>query len=167
MMPDTEIFLVFTILIFAVTMFLTGWLRMDIVGLSVLALLALFGLISPEEAISGFSNPAVIVVWAMFILSASIYHTGVTRMIGRQVLKLSGTQEWRIILAIMITSGLLSTIMSNIGVTALMLPVVMDIARRTGRSPSRLLIPQAFATHLGGLTTLIGTPANLLVSYQL
>lgn len=162
-----EIFLVFSILALALLLFLTGWVRMDIVALSVLCLLAVTGLVSPSDALAGFSNPAVITVWAMFILSAAIYQTGVARIIGSKVLKFSGKQEWRVILVIMLTSAMLSTVMSNIGVAALMLPVVMDVARSTRRSPARLLIPLAFATHLGGLTTLIGTPANLLVSYQL
>ncbi len=162
-----EIFLVFSILALALVLFLTGWVRMDIVALSVLCLLAATGLVSPAEALAGFSNPAVVTVWAMFILSASIYQTGVARIIGSKVLRFAGKQEWRVILVIMFTSAMLSTVMSNIGVAALMLPVVMDVARSTGRSPARLLIPLAFATHLGGLTTLIGTPANLLVSFQL
>ncbi len=162
-----EIFLVFSILALALVLFLTGWVRMDIVALSVLCLLAATGLVSPAEALAGFSNPAVVTVWAMFILSASIYQTGVARIIGSKVLQFAGKQEWRVIMVIMFTSAMLSTVMSNIGVAALMLPVVMDVARSTGRSPARLLIPLAFATHLGGLTTLIGTPANLLVSFQL
>ena len=140
---------------------------MDIVALLVLGTLALTGLVTPAEALSGFSNPAVVTVWAMFILSASLYQTGVARIIGRQVLNLAGTSEWRMIFVIMLTSGLLSAVMNNIGVAALMLPVVMDIARSTNRAPSRLLMPLAYGCLLGGLTTLIGTPPNLLVSFAL
>ncbi len=164
---SVDIFLVFSILILALVFFLTGWVRMDIVALSVLCLLAVTGIISAEDALSGFSNPAVITVWAMFILSASIYQTGVARILGAKVLQFAGKQEWRIIFVIMIFSSLLSTVMSNIGVAALMLPVVMDVSRSTGRAPARLLIPLAFAAHLGGLTTLIGSPGNLLISFQL
>jgi di/tricarboxylate transporter len=103
----------------------------------------------------------------MFILSAALYQTGIARIIGRQVIHLSGKTEWRMIVAIMLTSGLLSAVMNNIGVAVLMLPVVMDIARTTGRPPSRLLMPLAYGSLLGGLTTLIGTPPNLLVSFAL
>ena len=162
-----EIFLVFFILLTALVLFFTGWVRMDIVALLVLGTLGITGLVSPAEALSGFSNPAVVTVWAMFILSAALYQTGVARIIGRQVLNLAGTSEWRMIFVIMMTSGLLSAVMNNIGVAALMLPVVMDIARSTNRAPSRLLMPLAYGCLLGGLTTLIGTPPNLLVSFAL
>ena len=162
-----EVLLVFFILIAALVLFFTGWVRMDIVALLVLGTLGISGLITPAEALSGFSNPAVVTVWAMFILSAALYQTGVARIIGRQVLNLAGTSEWRMIFVIMMTSGLLSAVMNNIGVAALMLPVVMDIARSTNRAPSRLLMPLAYGCLLGGLTTLIGTPPNLLVSFAL
>jgi di/tricarboxylate transporter len=162
-----ETILVFGILIVALVLFFTGWMRMDIVALLVLGTLAVTGLVSPEQALSGFSNPAVITVWSMFILSAAFSYTGVARMIGRQMFRLAGSSEWRVILVIMLISGLMSSVMNNIGVAALMLPVVMDIARTTKRSPARLLLPLAMATHLGGLTTLIGNPANLVVSVEL
>jgi di/tricarboxylate transporter len=162
-----EILLVFLILFTALVLFFTGWLRMDIVALLVLGSLAISGLVSPAEALAGFSNPAVVTVWAMFILSAALYQTGVARIIGRQVLQIAGNSEARTVVIIMLTAGLLSAVMNNIGVAALMLPVVMDIARFTNRSPSRLLMPLAYGCLLGGLTTLIGTPPNLLASFAL
>ena len=162
-----DILLVFLILLTALVLFFSGWIRMDIVALLVLGSLALTGLVTPAEALSGFSNPAVVTVWAMFILSAALSQTGVARIIGRQVLKLAGKSEARMIIVIMLTAGLLSAVMNNIGVAVLMLPVVMDIARSTQRPPSRLLMPLAYGCLLGGLTTLIGTPPNLLVSFAL
>ena len=121
-------------------------------------------MVTPEEALAGFSNPAVVTVWAMFILSAGLSATGVADVIGRQVLRLAGNTEPRMIIAIMLTAGGLSAFMNNIGVAALMLPVVMDIARKTRTPPSRLLMPMAYGSLLGGLTTLIGTPPNLVSS---
>ena len=162
-----EIGLVLFILLTALVLFLTGWIRMDITALLVLATLAITGLITPAEAIAGFSNPAVVTVWAMFILSAGLYQTGVARIIGKQVLRLAGEGEFGLVVVIMVSSGVMSAFMNNIGVAALMLPVVMDIARSTGRSPSRLLMPLAYGCLLGGLTTLIGTPPNLLISFAL
>lgn len=164
---NIEIFLVFSILAGALVLFFTGWIRMDIVAIMVLGTLAITGLVSPSDALAGFSNPAVVTVWAMFILSAALYQTGVAKIIGRQVLRLAGGSEWRMIVVIMVTTGTMSAIMNNIGVAALMLPVVMDISRSTGRPPSRLLMPLAYGSLLGGLTTLIGTPPNLLVSFAL
>ncbi|MFO7977470.1 MAG: SLC13 family permease [Bacteroidales bacterium] len=162
-----EILLVYFILLSALVLFFTSWVRMDVVALLVLSSLTIFGLITPVEALAGFSNPAVITVWGMFILSAGLYQTGVAKMIGRRVLQLAGKGEMRMIITIMLISGLLSTIMNNVGVAALMLPVVMDVARSTQRAPSRLLMPLAFGVLLGGMTTLIGTPPNLLASYAL
>lgn len=155
------------ILVVSLILFLTELIRMDLVALLVLGSLALTGLVSPEEAFSGFSNPAVVAIWAMFILSEGLSRTGVADQIGKMILRLTGTSEARTIIVIMVAGGGLSAFMNNIGVAALLLPVVMDIARKTGRPPSRLLMPLAFGTLLGGLTTLIGTPPNLLVSTAL
>ncbi len=156
-----------TILVVSLILFLTERIRMDLVALLVLGSLALTGLVSPTEAFSGFSNPAVVAIWAMFILSEGLSRTGVADQIGKWILRLTGESEARTIIVIMSAGGGLSAFMNNIGVAALLLPVVMDIARKTGRPPSRLLMPLAFGTLLGGLTTLIGTPPNLLVSAAL
>ncbi|MGD9093253.1 MAG: SLC13 family permease, partial [Anaerolineales bacterium] len=155
------------ILAIAVVLFISERLRADLIALLVLISLALTGLVTPSEALSGFSNPAVVTVWAMFILSAGLSLTGVAGLVGRQVLRLSGSGESRLILVIMLTAGLMSAFMNNVGVAALLLPVVMDISRRTRRPPSRLLIPLAFGCLLGGMTTLIGTPPNILASEAL
>ncbi len=162
-----EILLTFLILGAALLLFFTGWVRMDVVALLVLVVLAFTGLVTPTEALDGFSNPAVITVWAMFILSAGLYQTGVARAISRQLLKIAGEGEVRLIVTIMLTAGMLSSIMNNMGVVALLLPVVMDLARARNISPSRLLMPMAFGSMMGGLVTLIGTPPNLLISYGL
>ena len=100
----------------------------------------------------------------MFILSEGLTRTGIADIIGRQVMRLGGKREVPMILVIMITGAVLSAFMNNIGVAALMLPVVVGVARRTRIPASRLLMPLAYSTLLGGLTTLIGTPPNLLIS---
>lgn len=165
MTPDIAI--VLAILTGAVLLFVTGWVRMDIVALMVMASLALTGTLSVEEALSGFSSPAVVTVWAVLILSAGLARTGVAGWIGRRLLRLAGDRDVRLLVIIMLTAGLLSGFMNSIGVAALFLPVVIDIARRTHRPPSKLLMPLAFAALMGGLTTLIGTPPNLLISQSL
>ncbi len=159
-----QIAIVLVVLIVAVVLFITERLRMDLVALLVLGTLAVTGVVTPTEALSGFSNPAVVTVWAVFILSGSLSRTGVANSIGQQVLRWAGTGEMRLIVVIMLTAATLSAFMNNVGVVALLLPVVMSIAKRTRRPPSRLLMPLAFASLLGGLTTLIGTPPNILVS---
>ena len=159
-----QIILVFSILGAAIILFITEKIRVDVVALMVLVSLALTGLVTPVEALSGFANSAVVTVWAVLILSFGLARTGVAGLIGRPLLRLAGKSEARLIALIMLVVGVLSGFMNNIGVAALMLPVVMDIARRTGRAPSRLLMPLAFGSLLGGLNTLIGTPPNILVS---
>jgi len=165
MTPD--IVLVLGILITAMVLLVTEWIPMEVTALLVLGVVALTELVSPVEALAGFSNPAVVTVWAVFILSAGLQRTGVANIIGRRVLRLAGRSEARIITVIMLTTGVLSAAMNNVAVAALMLPVTMDIARQTRTSPSRLLMPLAFGSLLGGLTTMIGTPPNILASNAL
>jgi di/tricarboxylate transporter len=159
-----EIALVFTILTAAVVLLITEWIPMEVTALLSLGAVALTGLVTPVEALAGFSNPAVVTVWAVFILSGGLTRTGVANAIGHFVLRMAGTRETTMIIVIMTTAGVMSAIMNNVAVAALMLPVIMDIARHTGRPPSRLLMPLAYGSLLGGLTTQIGTPPNILVS---
>ncbi len=162
MTPDMA--LIFSILAVAVVLLITEWIPMEVTALLSLGAVALTGLVNPVEALSGFSNPAVVTVWAVFILSGGLTRTGVANVIGNFVLRLAGSSETRMIVVIMVTAGVMSAIMNNVAVAALMLPVVMDIARHTGITPSRLLIPLAYGSLLGGLTTQIGTPPNILIS---
>jgi len=158
-----EIILLLIILTVAILLFATGWIRMDLTALFVLGALALTNLVTPIQALSGFSNPAVVTVWAMFILSAGLAKTGLSSLIGTQLLKFAGESEGRLIAILMIVTALLSSFMNNIGVAALFLPITLEIARRTNRSPSRLLLPMAYGALHGGLILLIGTPSNLIV----
>jgi di/tricarboxylate transporter len=162
-----EIMLVLSILIVAVIFLITEWIPMEVTALLSLGAVTLTGLITPAEALSGFSNPAVVTVWAVFILSGGLTRTGVANVIGHYVLRLAGSGEVRMIVVIMVSAGVMSAVMNNVAVAALMLPVVMDIARQTGSPPSRLLMPLAYGSLLGGLTTQIGTPPNILVSEAL
>jgi di/tricarboxylate transporter len=162
-----EVGLVFGILLAALVLFVTGWIRMDLAALLVLGALAVTGILSPAQAFAGFSNPAVITVAGMFVISAALARTGVANLLGRQVLRVAGQREGPVVVVIMITAAVLSAVMNNIGVAAMMLPVVMDIARRIGSPPSKLLMPLALASLMGGLLTLIGTPPNILVSEAL
>ena len=162
-----DIALVITILVIALVLFVTEALRMDIVALLVVGAVTVTGLVTPAEAVAGFSNEAVITLWAMFIISEGLLRTGVGDLIGRYVMRLAGRNEAALVAVIMLASGGLSAFMNNIGVAVLMLPVVMGLARRARVPPSRLLMPLSFGCLLGGLTTQIGTPPNLLVSASL
>ena len=160
----TEIALTLAILLAAILLFVTERLRVDLTALLVLVALALTGLVTPAEALSGFSNPAVITVWAVFILSAGLSHTGVADLVGRQIMRVAGEGQLRLLVVIMLTVAMLSAFMNNVGVAALLLPVVINIARETKIPPSQLLMPLAAGALLGGMTTLIGTPPNILAS---
>ena len=162
-----DIALVTTILVIALVLFVTEALRMDIVALLVVGALTVTGLVTPAEALAGFSNEAFITLWAMFIISEGLLRTGVGDLIGRYLMRLAGRNESALVAVIMLASGGLSAFMNNIGVAVLMLPVVMGLARRARVPPSRMLMPLAFGCLLGGLTTQIGTPPNLLVSAAL
>ena len=156
--------LVLTILGVAILLFATGWLRMDLVSLLILLSLPLFGLLTADQAFSAFSNPAVITVAAMFILSAAIANTGVTAHLGRWILGFAGQNEIRLILAIMILTAISSAFINNIGAAAVLLPMVTGIAKKTKIPASRLLMPLAFGSLVGGVCTLIGTPPNILIN---
>ncbi len=162
-----EIGLVLLILGIAIVLFASERLRVDLVSLMVLLTLLLTGILTTEEAFSGFSSPAVITVWAIYIVSASLTQTGIADFIGHRILRVAGVSEWRLILFIMLTVGVMSAFMNNIGATAVLLPAVISIGRRARIPVSKLLIPLAFGSLLGGVTTLIGTPPNLLVSAAL
>ncbi|QQS36277.1 MAG: anion permease [Ignavibacteriales bacterium] len=157
---------VLTLLLAAVILFVSGQIRIDLVALLVVSALAVSGIVTPGEALSGFSNPAVITIWSMFVLSAALARTNVANIIGKSMLKISGSSETKILLILMLVSGLLSFIMNNIGVAALLLPVVMSLSKSTSISPSRLLMPMVFGVLLGGITTLL-TTVNLIVSDSL
>ncbi len=162
-----EIIVVLAILAAVILLLITEWMPLEVIALLVLGVLAVTGIISPVEALSGFSNPAVVTIWAVFILSGGLTRTGIANILGRQLLKVAGRKESFLVMIIMVIAGALSAFMNNVAVAALMLPVVMDIARKTDRSPSSLLMPLAYGSLLGGLTTMIGTPPNILVAEAL
>jgi di/tricarboxylate transporter len=162
-----EIALVLAVLAIAIILFATEKLRVDVISMMVLLSLLLLGLVDIDEAFSGFSSPAVITVWAIYIVSSGLFRTGVADFIGQRILGVAGVREPRLIGLIMLTVGSMSAFMNNIGATAVLLPAVSSIARRSKVSISKLLIPLSFGSLLGGVTTLIGTPPNLLVSNAL
>lgn len=148
----------------AITLFISGRLRADLVALLILVTLAVTGIITPQEAFSGFSRSAVITILAIFILTGGLYRTGATRMLGRSLLRLAGGRTGRrLVVIIMLAGATLSLLMNNVAAAAVLLPAVMGISRQTRTPPSKLLIPLAYATLLGGMATLL-TTVNILVS---
>jgi di/tricarboxylate transporter len=159
-----EHIMILSILGVSIILFISEKLRVDLIAMMVLIALTLTGLVSTEEAFSGFSSPAVITVWAVYIVSGALFRTGVADVLARFMLRLAGDSYVRILLVIMVTVGIMSAFMNNIGAVAILLPAVMSIARRINVAPSKLLMPMAFTSLLGGQMTLIGTPPNILAS---
>jgi di/tricarboxylate transporter len=159
-----EIALTLGIVVLAVVLFATEKLRVDVIALIILLTVAFTGLVTAEQAIEGFANPAVVTVWAVYIVSGGLFRTGVADMIGAQIIRLAGTSEPRLVAVIMLTCGTMSAFMNNIGATAVLLPAVAGISRQANIPLSRLLIPLSFSSLLGGNMTLIGTPPNILAT---
>lgn len=159
-----QIALTLAIIAAAVVLFATEKLRVDLIALLVLLTLALTGLVGPEEVFAGFASPAVITVWAVYIVSGGLFRTGVADMLGERIIRLAGASEPRLIAVIMAACGVMSAFMNNIGATAVFLPAVVGISRQAKVPLSRLLIPLSFSSLLGGNMTLIGTPPNILAA---
>ncbi|MGC8121030.1 SLC13 family permease [Marinobacter sp. VGCF2001] len=164
---NAEIIFVLTLLAATVGLFLIDRIRMDMVALLVVAVLALSGLISPGEAVSGFGNPLVVMIAALFVVGEGLFRTGVAAAAGQWLLRVGGSDETRLLAVLIPLTALLSAFMSSTGAVALLLPVVLSMARRSGMNPARLLIPLAYASLVGGMLTLIGTPPNLVVASQM
>jgi len=159
-----ENILVLAIMAVAVVLFVSERLRVDLIAMLVLITLSLTGLVTIEEAFSGFSSPAVITVWSVYIVSGALFRSGVADTLANFMLRLAGKSYLRLLFTIMLTVGLMSSFMNNIGAVAILLPAVVSVARKINVAPSKLLIPMAFTSLLGGKMTLIGTPPNILAT---
>ena len=171
----TEILIVFCVIIVAAIFFVWGKIRSDIVALCALIVLILFGYFAPEgshilsveEGLSGFSNNIVIMMVCLFIVGGAIFQTGLAKKISAYLLALAGESQLKLFLLIMLVTGVIGAFISNTGTVALMLPIVISMAKGANSDPKRFLIPLAFASSMGGMFTLIGTPPNLIISETL
>lgn len=152
------------ILLVSAILFVSGKVRSDLVALCALLALLLCQVLTPAEGLSGFSNTTVIMMIGLFIVGGGIFQTGLAKMIGSKVMTLAGNSELRLFLLVMIVTSAIGMFVSNTGTVALMLPIVVSMAAAAGTSSRRLLMPLAFASSMGGMMTLIGTPPNLIVS---
>ncbi len=159
-----EILIVLAVLALTITLFVTEKLRVDLVALLAMSLLLLSGIITPEQGISGFSNAATVTVAAMFVLSAGLFKTGAVSFLGTFVSRVFKSGFWVGIISVMVVVAFLSAFINNTPVIAIFLPILLGVARETGISASKLLMPVSFASMFGGVCTLIGTSTNILVS---
>lgn len=155
------------ILVLTAICFVIGKIRADLVALCALVSLLIFQILTPEEALSGFSNSVVIMMVGLFVVGGAIVQTGLAKMIGARLLRLAGNSETRMFVLIMLVTAGIGAFISNTGTVALMLPIVVSMAAGAGISSSRFLMPLAFASSLGGMMTLIGTPPNLVIEETL
>ena len=150
-----------------VYLFLTEKLPVDLTAFLGLVVLVFAGYVTPNEAFQGFASPAVITMLSVFIIGAALLETGVADLIAARIHRLVGDSEIRLIVVLMVVAGVLSAFMNNIAATAVLMPAVATLAPRAGLAPSRLFMPLAFGAILGGTTTLVGTPPNILAAQML
>lgn len=166
-MPISEAGYVFLVLGVTTLLFLWDVLALELVAL--LSLLALYfgGILTPQEALSGFSNQVVVTLAALFVISGALFRTGVAAALGDWMAEKGGQSQARLVALVMVISALLSAFMSSTGTAAVLIPAVMGVARRNQLSPSRLLLPLAYGCLIGGMLTLVGTAPNLVVQEAL
>lgn len=165
MTPDT--LFVFGLLFVTVALFVSDRVRLDLVAIMVMVALALSGVLTPAQAVSGFGQPVVLMIAGLFVVGDGLFRTGVAAAVGNWLLKMGGDSEQRLLLFLLPAVAGLSAFMSSTGAVAVFIPVVLSLCRKAGISPSRLLMPLAFGSLIGGMLTLIGTPPNLVVSTHL
>ncbi len=156
-------YIVFGILVFALAFFVWGKFRYDIVAITCLLILVITGITPVDEAFYGFAHPAVITVGVILIVSAGLQNSGLIDLIGKWVVKLGDNLTLQVAVLCVIVS-IASAFMNNVGALAVMMPVALHLAKKSGNSPSSLLMPIAFASLLGGMITLIGTPPNIIIA---
>ncbi|EAA8843451.1 SLC13 family permease [Salmonella enterica subsp. enterica] len=162
-----ELIWVLSLLAIAVVLFATGKVRMDAVALFVIVAFVLSGTLTLPEAFSGFSDPNVILIAALFIIGDGLVRTGVATVVGTWLVKMAGSSEIKMLVLLMITVAGLGAFMSSTGVVAIFIPVVLSVSMHMQTSPSRLMMPLSFAGLISGMMTLVATPPNLVVNSEL
>lgn len=159
----TEMTITLITLALAAALFMSGKIRSDVVAIGSLIVLVLFDILSPSEALSGFSNSVVIMMIGLFVVGGAIFQTGLAKIASRSMLKVAGQSETRLLITVMLATSFIGAFVSNTGTVAVMMPIVVSLAMSANISPGRLLMPLAFASSLGGTLTLIGTPPNMVI----
>ncbi|MDL2223914.1 SLC13 family permease [Bacteroidales bacterium OttesenSCG-928-M06] len=157
-------YITLVVLVVSAAFFVWGKVRSDIVALSALLALMLTNVLTVEEALSGFSNSIVIMMAGLFVVGGGIFQTGLAKMISTKILAFAGTSEKKLFILVMLVTATIGSFVSNTGTVALMLPIVISLAATAKMDSKRLLMPLAFASSMGGMMTLIGTPPNLIIS---
>ncbi|WP_199825301.1 SLC13 family permease [Gorillibacterium timonense] len=150
-------------LVVASALFISGKLRSDLVAIGALLVLMLMDILTPAEALAGFSNSVVIMMVGLFVVGGGIFQTGLAKLASGKLLQLAGKNETKLLIMVMLVTAAIGAFVSNTGTVAVMLPIVVNLALSADTTPGRLLMPLAFASSLGGMLTSIGTPPNLVI----
>ena len=162
-----ELIWVLSLLAVAVVLFASGKVRMDAIALLVIVAFVLSDTLTLSEAFSGFSDPNVILIAALFIIGDGLVRTGVATNVGSWLVSVAGNSETKMLVFLMLTVAGLGAFMSSTGVVAIFIPVVLSVSMRMNTSPSRLMMPLSFAGLISGMMTLVATPPNLVVNSEL
>ena len=162
-----DLLLVICLLLASVGMFVANKPRMDVVALLVIVALPLFGIISVPEALTGFSDPNVLLIAALFVIGEGIVRTGIANQLGEWLVTKAGGNETRLVVLLMLAAAGLGSVMSSTGVVAIFIPVVLGVAERMRVAPGRLMMPLSFAGLISGMLTLVATAPNLVVDSAL
>ena len=162
-----ELIWVLCLLAIAVVLFATGKVRMDAIALGIIVAFVLSGTLTLSEAFSGFSDPNVILIAALFIIGDGLVRTGVATNMGSWLVQAAGSSETKMLVFLMLTVAGLGAFMSSTGVGAIFIPVVLSVSARMNISPSRLMMPLSFAGLISGMMTLVATPPNLVINSEL
>lgn len=165
--PSTQVVLTLSIFALTIFAFMASKVRSDIIALCCTAALLTTGIVTPKEALAGFSNSAVVMMIALCVVGGAVFQTGLARMISSRLLRLAGNNELRLYFLVMMVTAVVAAFVSNTGTVALLLPIILAMCKTANISPAKLMMPLAFASSLGGVLTLIGTPPNLIVSNYL
>lgn len=158
-----------TLIVLALTilMFIVGKIRSDIVALCALTTLMILGILTPTEALSGFSSTVIIMMVGLFVVGGAILQTGLAKAISQKIMRLAGGSDTAMFLLVVLVTAFIGAFVSNTGTVALMMPIVVSMCTQAGTRPAKLLMPLAFASSMGGMLTLIGTPPNLVIQDSL
>ena len=159
-----SIFLVLALLVAVVVVFAFEWISVDLATLILLSILVLTGILTVEEAFSGFSNDIIIILASIFVLSGALMRGGILDFLGETIHRIAGGSRSKVLLCVMSVTTFMSSFMNNTTCTAVLMPAVLGLSKRSKLSPSKVLIPLAYASMLGGTCTLIGTSTNVAAS---
>jgi di/tricarboxylate transporter len=164
---NPDILIISVTLLTATVLFVTNFIRNDLVALLVMLTLMLSGILTVGESLAGFSDPVVMIVASMFIIGEAIVHTGIARRVGEFIIRWGGTSETRLMSLLMAAAGILGSFVSSTATTAIFIPVTMVVTEKTGLNPRRLLMPLSVGALISGMMTLIATTSNIVINTAL